>query len=57
MGIRLASKSSLTCRYLSFAKVPSRNPPVAIAATMKASRVAALSSIIAISSGFGARSL
>jgi hypothetical protein len=34
-----------------------RNPPVAMAAMMKASRVAESSSIVAISWGFGALSL
>ena len=52
IGIRPASRSSLTCRYLSFANVPSRKAPEAIPATMKASRVAALSSIICDFFGF-----
>ena len=57
IGIRFASRSYLTCRYFSLQKVPSRNPPVARAAIMKASRTADLSSILVTSSGFGALSL
>ena len=50
------SRSSLTCLYLSFTRVPSRNPPRASMLTMTLSLRSAMSITCRSSSGLGALS-
>jgi hypothetical protein len=55
--VRLASRSSCTWRYWSFERVSSRKAPKASMDIMAFSLRSAMSSSLASSSGFGARSL
>ncbi len=57
IGVRLASRSSCTWRYWSFERVSSRKAPKASMDIMAFSLRSAMSSSLASSSGFGARSL